>query len=157
MIMYFKLMLLKCSLMMVKCSLMMVKCSSMMVKWVFDPTLTIINEYFSSISLKYTIIRSSNHHWEAAPTVFSNIFLNMKCNKSELYYDVFRILFRLNSLIYGSLLLAICTIIYAKYELTCISIKSVVSVYSSFLKTYACTPRLIQWKKTCLIWKRLCS
>ena len=30
---------------------------------------TIINENFSSICLKYTIICSSNHHWEAAPTV----------------------------------------------------------------------------------------
>ena len=39
MIVYFKLMLLKCSLMMVKCSLIMVKCSSMMVKWVYYPTL----------------------------------------------------------------------------------------------------------------------
>ena len=29
---------------------------------------TIINEHFSSISLKCTIIRSSDHHWEAAPT-----------------------------------------------------------------------------------------
>ena len=36
---YFKLMLVKCSLMMVKCLLMMVKCSSMMVKWVYDYTL----------------------------------------------------------------------------------------------------------------------
>ena len=32
---------------------------------------TIINEHFRSISLKYTIIRSSDHHWEAAPTVLS--------------------------------------------------------------------------------------
>ena len=31
--------------------------------------LTNINEHFSSISLKYTIIRLSDHHWEAAPTV----------------------------------------------------------------------------------------
>ena len=29
---------------------------------------TIINEHLSSIGLKYTIIRSSDHHWEAAPT-----------------------------------------------------------------------------------------
>ena len=31
---------------------------------------TIINEHFSSFSLKYTIIRSSDHHCEAAPTAF---------------------------------------------------------------------------------------
>ena len=69
MMVYTKLMLLKCSVMMVQCSLMMVKCSSMMVKWVNSYThFTIINENFTSISLKYTIIRSSDHHWKAAPT-----------------------------------------------------------------------------------------
>ena len=30
---------------------------------------TIINEHFTIISLKLTIIRSFGHHWEAAPTV----------------------------------------------------------------------------------------
>ena len=30
---------------------------------------TIIDEYFTIISLKCTIIRSFDHHWEAAPTV----------------------------------------------------------------------------------------
>ena len=39
MVVYFKLMMVKCILMMAKCSLMMVKCSSMMVKWVYDQTL----------------------------------------------------------------------------------------------------------------------
>ena len=29
---------------------------------------TLINEHLSSNKLKYTIIRSSDHHWEAAPT-----------------------------------------------------------------------------------------
>ena len=37
---------------------------------------TIINEHFSSTSLKYTIILSSEHHWEAALTVYS-ILLSM--------------------------------------------------------------------------------
>ena len=34
--------------------------------------LTIINEHFSSISLKYTINRLSDHHWDAAPTARLN-------------------------------------------------------------------------------------
>ena len=30
---------------------------------------TVIDEHFTLISLKWTIIRSFDHHWEAAPTV----------------------------------------------------------------------------------------
>ena len=57
--------------------LMMVKCYSMMVKWVNDhtlnsPSLTIISPSLTSIlpSLAWSkpIIRSFDHHWEAAPT-----------------------------------------------------------------------------------------
>ena len=35
---------------------------------ILDYHLTIINEHFIIISLKLTIIRSFDHHWEAAPT-----------------------------------------------------------------------------------------
>ena len=33
---------------------------------------TVINEHFTIISLKLTIIRSFDHHWEAAPTAFKH-------------------------------------------------------------------------------------
>ena len=69
MMVYFK-------LMMVKCLLKMVKCSSMTVISIWSYTLftiidyhfTIIIKHFTIISLKYTIICSFDHHWEAAPT-----------------------------------------------------------------------------------------
>ena len=34
---------------------------------IIDEHFITINEHFSSIDLKYTIIHSSDHHWEAAP------------------------------------------------------------------------------------------
>ena len=34
--------------------------------------ITIIDEHFTIISLKYTIIPSFDHHWEAAPTAVNN-------------------------------------------------------------------------------------
>ena len=64
------------------------KCSSMMVKWVYDhilisPSLTSILTSLTSISQiineHLTIIRSFDHHWEAAPTALwfnpKNVFL----------------------------------------------------------------------------------
>ena len=43
---------------------------------------TIIDEHFTT-SLKYTVIRSFNHHWEAAPTVkWSITFPIKKSNQS---------------------------------------------------------------------------
>ena len=41
---------------------------------------TFINEHFSSLSLKFTIIRSSDHHWEAALTAIS---LEPECTKMD--------------------------------------------------------------------------
>ena len=73
MMVYFK-------VMMVKCLLMMVKYQSMMVKWVYDyilisPSLMSISPSLTSISPSFTSILPSlfwskpfHHHWEAAST-----------------------------------------------------------------------------------------
>ena len=46
---------------------------------IIDQHLTIINDHFTIISLKLILIRSFDHHWEAAPTVWLNT------NKDSVY------------------------------------------------------------------------
>ena len=68
---------------------------------IIDEHFAIINEHFNIISLKYTIIRSSDHHWEAAPTACIqsyNVTISYSLNKNivarsaycQILYDILR-------------------------------------------------------------------